>query len=125
MKVIYLPHHLNQTLVSHQIFGYLDDQDLAKSRVVCKSWRGFIDNCKFTWLRIIKKYLGQNEELAILWNEILGKATLETVRELAFSVRQFKIFISRNKQSPLHFAVRNGKMDVILNIYEHSVDKWI
>ena len=113
--------------ISEQILGYLDNNSLAQCREMSISMCDFIDNTKIPWKRIIKKYIQNNDdELQNLWNKVLHRNSVNTVRELACAVRQFyteNSWAIRDKQTPMHFAVRSGQMEIILNIIERVKDK--
>ena len=42
--------------LSECVFGRLDDQSLASSREVSKTWRDFVDSQRIYWIRKILKY---------------------------------------------------------------------
>ena len=39
--------------IAEQIFEQLDNKNLSKCREVNKSWKNFIDNKNYTWIRIV------------------------------------------------------------------------
>ena len=67
--------------ISELIFNQLlDDQNLVKCRLVCKSWKEYIDGQKFIWFRIIHgshcyKWGGSKFDYLPNTNILKGKAT--------------------------------------------------
>ena len=48
--------------IAINIFDQLSDKDFKNCLKVSRSWKNFIENEKFSWIRIIKKFvIGTNE----------------------------------------------------------------
>ena len=56
-------------LIPENIFSQLKDQSLTKCKEVGKNWFHFINATKVPWIRIIKKYLGLDQQLAENWEK--------------------------------------------------------
>ena len=66
--------------IGEQIFEELDNKSFAKCRKADRSWKTFIDNQKFLWIRIIRFCsLDSKEPL----KKILKQTKLKVVKELA------------------------------------------
>ena len=115
--------------ISEKILANLDNKSLALCREMSISMCDFIDNTKIPWKRIIKKYTRNNdgdEDLQNLWNKVLNRNSVNTVREIARAVRQFYTIWPldiEDKKTPMHFAVISGQIEIILNIIERVNDK--
>ena len=73
--------------ISKQIFANLCNQDLTKSREVCKLWCQSIDTEKTLWLRRIKEYIPDPQEFHQLWARVLHTISTEHIQELAYAVQ--------------------------------------
>ena len=83
--------------IGEQIFKELDNKSLAKCRKADRSWRTFIDDQKFSWIRKIQFCsIDYKEPL----KKILKKTNLDVVKELAKEAFQ--------KGHILHFAATIG-----------------
>ena len=82
MEEVLLKFHL----IGKQIFETLDNESLAKCRIVNRSWNSFVDGLKSAWIRKIRFCsIGSNEQL----EEILRCTKLEVVKELANAAMNF------------------------------------
>ena len=110
--------------LSEKIFEYLDDESLLRCRSVSKTWKNYLDMQRFPWIRMIFRHkLNVQHEKA--WN-IIHKIQSHNLKDLAFIVRKFYAYCpwrKEDEQTPLHFAVRSGKMSVFLEVFELSQDK--
>ena len=65
-------------LVGEIIFGYLDDQSLKQSRKVCTTWSTFLNSKPFYWIRLMKNYIGGQEEFFDDWKRFFYKIPIES-----------------------------------------------
>ena len=96
-----------------EIFDQLDDQDLAKSRRVSKTWKNSIDREKNVWLRTIKKQFGDFKSQD--WQKVLFKIPTNKAKDLALGITQFyKSEPARFDEnwSPLHITVEQGNFNL-------------
>ena len=73
-------------LVEKRILNNLDDQSLTRSKEANREIAEFLDNGKFFWIRIIKKYAGNFEGFEESWKEIIHRTPLDIVKQLALAV---------------------------------------
>ena len=66
--------------IGKQIFKELDNKSLAKCRKADRSWRTFIDDQKFSWIRKIRFCSIDSKEPL---EKILKQTKLDVVKELA------------------------------------------
>ena len=109
--------------ISEQILKELDNKSLTECRTLSTSMCDFIDNTKIPWMRMIRKCMPDWEDQQESWS-ILRRVRVDTVREIADEVHQFYAWgLKDTGQTPLHFAVRTGQMDIFLDIFERVKDK--
>ena len=80
---------LRFSLISKIILNNLDDISLANFRKASRENSNFLENERFYWIRIIKKYnclIGEHQEV---WNKVVSKTPVETIKEFAVAVYQF------------------------------------
>ena len=72
--------------IGRDIFDSLNNESLQRCRKSSRLWHEFIDQQKFTWIRIVQKYVSlsnksfpKNEEL---WRKMFCKTRLECIRNL-------------------------------------------
>ena len=81
--------------ISELVFKNLDNESLAKCRLVSRKLKTCIDEEKVLWLRIIQKYYGDldkypgSEFAGTIWKMVLDKTPTEIIKELAITVRHF------------------------------------
>ena len=80
--------------IGDKILNSLDDESLAKSKTVCRSWSDFLEEEMFYWKRIITKYVKspkyQEESLIEAWRVSIDKSSMEIVKELGLAVRNYQ-----------------------------------
>lgn len=119
--------------ISEEIFGNLNDKSLVECRQVCQSWCNSVDD-KQCWVRLIRNYTQLcHKDFQKSWRKVLGKAQLQTIRELGSSIRRSYRIIQdlqslgiseyRIDKTPLHLAVKIGQDDIFRNVSKVSEDK--
>ena len=86
--------HLGQ-----QIFESLDPDSLERSLVVSKSWKKFISNQKFPWIRLICNKKTQKDLL-----KLLKKMTVMKLRKMAIPFKRRSSRLCSRKSSCLKYA---------------------
>ena len=106
------------------ILAQIDDKSLNKFRKVSRICCISVDNQRFKWIRIIKKYIGHMEKS---WENAVHKAPFGTVKKLALAVQFFyKIRKSRHQHqwTPLHIAAERGHLSLCKYIVKKTEDKF-
>ena len=97
--------------LGEKIFDQLDNQNLAKCKVVSRSQCKFLDENKLVWKRMIEKYSANNVEFKDFWKLLTEKVPAQIVKELALAVEKFYTFRSHrleHQHSPHHIAAERG-----------------
>ena len=115
-------------LLGQEIFEALDDVNLTNSRKMGKSWKIFIDNQKFYWIRVIKMYCKESEDFL---KDALRQINVASVRNIAQSAKtfykiSFKSYLLSHENwmasmSSLHYAAMSGEMQAFTKLF-HSVE---
>ena len=117
------------------ILNNLDDEKLARCTEVKRSWCSFIDEEKFYWRRVIKKYIDGIDEFKETWKVVMEKTNVEMIKELGIAVKSFlkhhplECEMKENCShrqisfSPLHIAAEAGQHLLCLFIIERIGDK--
>ena len=96
------------------IFCELDNQNLVDFREVNRTFRSFIDNGRFRWIRIIQKFVGNiSNPHKEPWKKVLHKAPTQNIQELGKAVKKFfEVRKSRiqHEWAPLHIAAERGRL---------------
>ena len=95
-------------LVGKTVLNNLDDQSLTKSKEASKEISEFLDNGRFFWTRIIKKYNKNFEGFEESWKEVINKTPVDIVKQLAIAVPKFFESYSFKQVALLHIA--NGAL---------------
>ena len=109
-------------LVVVRVLNNLDDQSLTRSKEASREIAECLDNEKFYWIRIIKKYNGNFEGHEKSWKEVLHKTPVDVVKQLAVAVQQFFESHSFKKLAPLHIAAEKGSMQLCRHIISKTKD---
>ena len=71
------------------IFDQVDDKSLNKCKEVSGEVLECLDNGKFFWIRIIKKYQRRLNDFPKLWKPVIDKTPVEKVKQIAIAVSRF------------------------------------
>jgi hypothetical protein len=115
-------HHLGEI-----IFGFLDDQSLKQSRKVCTTWSTFLDSKPFYWTRVVKNYIGGQEEFLDDWKRFFYKIPIEIAKPFALRISRMcrkRPDYFEVTRPPLHTAVgKKGHSPFFEYIYEKVMEK--
>ena len=75
--------------LAESIFDQVDDKSLNKSKEISGEVLEFLDNGKFFWIRIIKKYQRRLNDFPKLWKQVFDKTPVEKVKQIAIAISQF------------------------------------
>ena len=106
-----------------QIFQELNDQDLIKCLKPSRSWKKFIEDEKFYWIRIIVGIIYDNyrnsswnrESLEKLLNDLDGKV----VKELGGAACETRRHKDRVYSNIFYFAFVSGQTDILKKLYHN------
>ena len=99
-------------LVKKRILNNLDDQSLTRSKEANREIAEFLDNGRFYWIRIIKKYAGNFEGFEESWKEVIPRTPLDIVKQLALAVEEFFKSYSFKQVAPLHIVAEKGTLQL-------------
>ena len=99
-------------LVGEMVPNNLDNQSLTKSKEANKEISKFLDNGRFFWTRIIKKYNKNFEGFEESWKEAINKTPYNILKQLAIAVEQFFKSYSFKQVAPLHIAAEKGSLQL-------------
>ena len=75
--------------LAERIFDQVDDQSLNNCKEISEEVLEYLENERFFWIRIIKKYGGKLKDFPDLWKPVIDKTPTEIVKEIAIAVSQF------------------------------------
>ena len=106
----------------------LGDQSLIalkeSSREVSKS----MDEERFFWIRIIRRYKENFKKFKDSWREVLQKTPIDNVRQIANAVQKFfasysYYIVSKRQLAPLHVAAVQGDLQLCEDIITKTSEK--
>ena len=108
------------SLISKIILNNVDDISLANFKKASRENSNFLENERFYWIRIIKKYSANFEEFKESWKKVISKTQVDFLKNLAIDVQTFfNSFSKRYNQQwhPLFIGAERGS----LPLCEHVV----
>ena len=114
--------------ILEMVSNNLDDQSLItlkeSSREVSKS----MDEERFFWIRIIRRYKENFKKFKDSWREVLQKTPIANVRKIAKAVQKFfnsfsYYIVSKEQLAPLHVAVVQGDLQLCKEIITKTSEK--
>ena len=72
-----------------QVFDQVDDQSLNNCKEINRGVLEHLDNERFFWIKIIKKYEQKLKDFPRLWKPVIDKTPVETVKQIAIAVSRF------------------------------------
>ena len=67
----------------------VDDQSLDNCKEISVEVQEYLDNERFFWVRIIKKYQEKLKDFPKLWKPVIVKTPTEIVKQIAIAVSRF------------------------------------
>ena len=77
--------------VAQKVLNHVDNKTLNNFKEAGRNNAGFLGKERFYWIRIIKRYNCLIGELQEVWNKVVSKTPVETIKELAVAVDQFQM----------------------------------
>ena len=106
------------------VLNNLDNQSLITCKGAIRDVSEFLENERFFWIRILKRYQRHFNEFKESWKVLINKTSLEMVKHLALSTLQyFKIYPlinPYNQLAPINIAVELNNVDLCKFIYEKT-----
>jgi ankyrin repeat protein len=106
--------------------GAIFDQVDEPSLNICKEISGdvleFLDNERFFWIRMIKKYQRRLKDFPKLWKPVVDKTSVEKLKEIAIAVSRFfqvrhlyshRLFVRRRKWSLIAISAHQGDLALL------------
>ena len=121
--------------IGRDIFDSLNNKSLQRCRKSSRLWHEFIDQQKFTWIRIIQKYVGLSNKLfpksQELWRKMFCKTRFECIRNLAEEIHSNHYEDPIKGLTPLHYVLENCfafsdktyALELFKNIFDAVEDK--
>ena len=96
--------------LSENIFEFLDNQSLAKSRKVCKTWNRHLEDLKFLQIRIIKSLIEKYDKVGEPWKKIFRYADKKIMTYFRIEImnQKYLYLFWRTNLTPMHFAALIG-----------------
>ena len=82
-------------MVAQKILNNVDDLALISFKEAGRNNADFLGKERFYWTRIIKRYNCLIGDLQEVWTKVVGKTSVEIIKELAVAVHQFPLAMSR------------------------------
>ena len=93
-------------LIIRKVLQNLDNKSLTRSTEAKRGVAEFLDNERFYWIRIIKKYVRHFEGIEDSWREVLHRTPVGVIKQLALAVEEFFKFYLPKQASPLHIVAK-------------------
>ena len=104
------------------VFDQVDEQSLN----ICKEISGdvleYLDNERFFWIRMIKKYQRRLKDFPKLWKLVIDKTPVEKVKQIAIAVSRFfqvrhlysnQLFLRRRQWSLIAISAHHGDLHLL------------
>ena len=75
--------------LAKRIFDQLDDRRLNRCKEISGEVLEFLDNERFFWIRIIRKYKRKIKDFPKLWKQVFDKTPVEKVKQIAIAISKF------------------------------------
>ena len=110
--------------VGKMILNNLNDQSLARSKKASRGIAVFLENERFYFVRIIRKYDEQFEGFEESWNEVINKTPTDVLKQLAVAIQEFfKDNSWRKNMAPLHIAAEKDDLGLCEKIITKTSNK--
>jgi len=113
--------------LKENIFNELDDASIEECRLVCKSWRSYLDQNKHVRIRLIRKSVDCFEQVEESWKEVFKKSNSDTIEQLFGAVKDLYGVKPKNQYchlglTPLHVVAIVGDVNIFKTVMEKTGD---
>ena len=98
--------------LAERIFDQVDDQSLNNCKEISGEVLEYLENGRFFWIRIIKKYQSKLKDFPESWKPVIDRTPTEIVKEIGIAVSEF-------------FQVRHLYSDKIQAKIEKPLGLWL
>ena len=71
-----------------------------------------VENQRFFWTRIIKKFSKNFKEFEASWKEVMNKIPINFLKDLAIAVKEYFMFYFQQNIAPLRVVVEKGNFEL-------------
>ena len=101
--------------VCDMVLSHLDNHSLMRCKISSREMCHYLDNERFIFKRIIKKYVSGQIGFSQCWKKVINRASTDILKQLATAVIKFSgwRYYRRNEKvqwSPLHIAAEQGRL---------------
>lgn len=109
--------------IVEDIFSYLNCHELSICRMVCKSWKDLIDNCRLWWLWKMRKIRSDSIHF-LIWTEAFDY--FESVKNV-YKIQEFvdiceSIRTQNLRKGPIYLAAENGHLNLLRLLLPSALD---
>ena len=111
------------------VFNNMDNQSLINFKEASRDVSEFMENDRFFWIRILKRYGKNFVKFKESWKEVTKKTPVEKVKQLVLAVKTFfQVYplietLESNQIAPIHIATEQNKIELCKFIYEKTTLK--
>ena len=111
------------------VLNNMDNQSLINFKEASRDVSEFMENERFFWIRILKRYGKNLVKFEESWKEATKKTPLEKVKQLVLTVKTFfQAYplietLESNQIAPIHIATEQKNVELCKFIYEKTTNK--
>ena len=114
--------------VCDMVLSHLDNHSLIRCKISSREMCHYLDNERFIFKRIIKKYNSGQIGFSQCWKKVINRASTDILKQLATAVIKFSgwRYHRRGEKvqwSPLHIAAEQGHLPLVKHVHERIFDK--
>ena len=114
--------------VCDMVLSNLDNPSLMRCKISSRQLCHYLDNERFIFKRIIKKYASGQSGFSQCWKKVIYRAPIDILKQLAKAVIQFSGWqyhhhSEKVQWSPLHIAAEQGRLPLVKHVHERILDK--
>ena len=113
-------------LIAVKIFRNLDDQSLVRCKKISTTIKRFLENDRFIYLRVMKKFKENLCQFEESWKIIAQNSPIAIVKEITQLVSKFFAHKSKRHSKhwhPLHIVAESGNLQLCKEIVERTGNK--
>ena len=76
-------------LIDRNILDYVDNKSLQNLKTASRQTYKLLDQERFYWIRMIKRYNENFEKFHEMWKKVITKTSVEFTKQLAIAVHNF------------------------------------